>query len=111
MINKETIRAYRLTTAAVEVLEAAGRKDIDVDADYISIDDNGAAALFGNCVEGAEEGSVAGWREYVDCLVAAKPRSPSPAQERRIINNWLANAKARAALDANDNVIEQARRT
>ena len=87
MISKETIRAYRLTNAAVEVLEAAGCSNDTVDADYISIDDNGAG-LFDNCTEGAEEDSVAGWREYVDCLVAAKPGHPNhTVEERRAINN------------------------
>lgn len=85
MISKNTIRAYRLTNAAVEVLEAAGCTDATVDEDYVALADNGAG-LFDNCTEGAEEDSVAGWRDYVDCLVAAKPGANHTVGERMAIN-------------------------
>jgi hypothetical protein len=90
MISKETIRAYRLTNAAVEVLEAAGCNNATVDADFCAVDGDGAA-LFDSCTEGAEEDSVEGWREYVACLVAASPNHPNhTVEERRAIN---ANAR------------------
>jgi hypothetical protein len=70
MISKNTIRSYRLTTTAVEVLEAAGCTDATVDADFEAVTGDGAA-LLDNCTEGAEEASVSGWTEYVACLVTA----------------------------------------
>ena len=68
MITKTTIRAYGLTTAAVQVLEAAGCSDATVAADFISLVDDGAA-LLASCLDGADDDAAIGWREYVHCLV------------------------------------------
>jgi hypothetical protein len=90
MISKETIRAYRLTNAAVEVLEQAGVSDAGVDEDFVNLVGDGTA-LLDSCLACADEDRAESWCEYVACLVASRPRSPSPEEERRIISNWLAN--------------------
>lgn len=68
MISKATIRAYGLTTAAVQVLEAAGCSDATVAADFIALRGDGAA-LLASCLDGADDDAAIGWREYVHCLV------------------------------------------
>jgi hypothetical protein len=90
MLNKETIRAYRLTTAVVEVLEEAGVSDAGVDEDFVSLVGDGAA-LLDKCLNGADDDRVEGWRQYVACLVAANPAPPShTVAERRAINaRWI----------------------
>ena len=89
MLNKETVRAYRLTTAAVEVLEEAGVSDAGVDEDFVNLGDG--TALLDSCLAGADDERVEGWREYVACLVAANPAPPShTVAERRAINaRWI----------------------
>jgi hypothetical protein len=69
MISNTTIRAYGLTTAAVQVLETAGCSDATVAADFIGLRDDDGAALLRDCLYGADEDAAAGWREYVHCLV------------------------------------------
>lgn len=87
MISKETIRAYRLTNAAVEVLEAAGCNNATVDADFCAIVGDGSA-LLDSCLDGADDDSVDGWREYISCLVAASPNHPNhTVEERRAVNS------------------------
>ena len=68
MISKTTIRAYGLTTAAVQVLEAAGCSDASVAEDFILLVGDGED-LLRNCLHGADDDAAIGWREYVHCLV------------------------------------------
>lgn len=87
MISKETIRAYRLTNAAVEVLEESGCNNATVDADFCAIVGDGSA-LLDSCLDGADSDRRQGWREYVSCLVAASPNHPNhTVEELRAINN------------------------
>jgi hypothetical protein len=86
MISKETIRAYRLTNAALEVLEEAGVSDAGIDEDFVNLVGDGTA-LLDSCLNGADDDRVEGWREYVACLVAASPNHPNhTVEERRAIN-------------------------
>ncbi len=85
MLSKETIRAYCLTTAAVEVLEEAGVSDAGVDEDFVNLGDG--TALLDSCLACSDDDSVEGWCEYVACLVAASPNHPNhTVEERRAIN-------------------------
>ena len=73
MISKQTATAYRLTNAAVEVLEGAGCTDADVVADVAGVIAEGfsGAHLLAVVLDGADEASAIAWREYVACIVAA----------------------------------------
>jgi hypothetical protein len=86
VISKETIRAYRLTDAAVEVLEESGYSNTMVDADFCALVGDGYALLV-SCLDGADSDRRQGWTDYVACLVAAKPGHPNHTEaERRAIN-------------------------
>jgi hypothetical protein len=76
MISKITIRAYDLSSAAVEVLEESGVSDAGVDADFCVVDvsDNGAALLRA-CLTEADDDRVQGWTEYVSSMVWAAQRA------------------------------------
>jgi hypothetical protein len=80
MITKTTIRAYGLTTATVQVLEAAGCSDATVAADFISLRDDDGAALLASCLDGADDDAAVGWREYVNCLVVESDHRRTYAQ-------------------------------
>lgn len=76
MISKDTIRAFDLSNAAVEVLEEAGCSDATVEADfsYVDVSDNGAA-LLRDCLAEADDDREQGWTEYVLSMVWAAQRA------------------------------------
>lgn len=78
MISRNTVTAYNLTTAAVEVLEETGCTDATVDADFAALVGDGAA-LLESCLDGADDDRVAGWTEYVEALAAASGRIAAEA--------------------------------
>ena len=95
MISKDTIRAFDLSSSAVEVLEEAGCSDATVEADfaYVDVSDNGAA-LLRDCLAEADDDRVQGWKEYVLSMVWAAQR----AHDEQVSRDEE-NADSTAALD------------
>lgn len=71
MISTTIAHKFGLTNAALEVLEAAGATDELIEADFAALEGEGEA-LLASCLDGADDDHVAGWEDYVTCLVVAR---------------------------------------